>query len=324
MDVSIAMITYNQEKFIRETIESVINQEFENEYEIIIGDDGSQDGTLEILRQYEQEMSGKIKVITHSTNVGAFDNLKDVVKACTGNLIFFIDGDDLWEHDKLKTQCSYMKDHPECMISFHNGVVFESETKEELGKYNKDENQVPKNVIDLIEMGNCFFHSSKCIRRELVDIETDFAVKTKYLVDWNINLSHVSRGKIGYINADLGRYRIHPKSISQSSASKLEDVLSDLLKIAEKARKLGVPEPVVKKRIARNYYERACRALEINNMKMFRQYIRKSYETYSHVHYKQKVLYLLVNFSFILKLIPKLYWFIHRNNPKRMRYFTVN
>ena len=103
--ISIIMPTYNCAKFIKETIESVINQTYQN-WELVIVDDCSQDNTEEVVKKFNDE---RIKYYKLEKNSGAAIARTTAMKMATGNYMAFLDSDDLWKNDKLEKQLEFMK-----------------------------------------------------------------------------------------------------------------------------------------------------------------------------------------------------------------------
>src|SRR5205814_4320749 len=118
--VSIIMPTYNRAKYIGETIESVRNQSYQN-WELIIVDDGSDDNTGEIIsamndkriRFYE---AGRIAINGKIKNIG--------IEITNGELIAFIDSDDLWANTKLEKQVAALQEYPDAEFSLTGGFNF--------------------------------------------------------------------------------------------------------------------------------------------------------------------------------------------------------
>jgi glycosyltransferase involved in cell wall biosynthesis len=99
--LSVAMCTYNGEKYIGEQLDSIINQTIKVN-EIIICDDCSSDGTLGILNDYQESYPDLIKVIINEKNMGYVKNFEKSISNCTGELIFLSDQDDVWMPDKVE------------------------------------------------------------------------------------------------------------------------------------------------------------------------------------------------------------------------------
>ena len=107
--VSVCLVTYNQKEFIKDAIESALMQKTNFEYEIVIGDDYSTDGTLEICIDYANKYPNKIKVLRRERNLGLLMNFFETIKKCRGELIAYLEGDDYWLTDnKLQQQAEIL------------------------------------------------------------------------------------------------------------------------------------------------------------------------------------------------------------------------
>ena len=109
IEVLVSIITpcYNSEKYISETIRSVLNQTYSN-FEIIIIDDNSTDNSLDIIRSYSQQDS-RIKLITLNKNSGAANARNKALNMAKGRYIAFLDSDDIWLPKKLEMQIKFMQ-----------------------------------------------------------------------------------------------------------------------------------------------------------------------------------------------------------------------
>ncbi len=105
--VSIIMPMYNTEKFVEESIHSVLNQTYTN-WELLVVDDCSKDGSVEIVKKF-CEQDERIILIQNEKNSGAALSRNTALMQATGKWIAFLDSDDLWECDKLKKQISFMR-----------------------------------------------------------------------------------------------------------------------------------------------------------------------------------------------------------------------
>ena len=133
--ISVAVITYNQQETIGQTLDSILAQKGEFDLELVIGEDCSTDNTLAICQEYisrveSQESrveSGKrtIKLLSGPKNLGITANYFRVLKACTGEFIGDIAGDDYYCDDHaLEKQMMYMKQHPEVGVLGANGYRY--------------------------------------------------------------------------------------------------------------------------------------------------------------------------------------------------------
>ncbi len=126
--VSVCIITYNQENFIAQAVESVLMQETDFDCEIIIGDDHSTDRTREILIELQKSHPDRINLILQPANIGGILNLISVFNCARGEYVAFLEGDDYWTSPhKLQRQVVYMDAHPDCYLCFHGfKMIFEN------------------------------------------------------------------------------------------------------------------------------------------------------------------------------------------------------
>lgn len=124
--VSICCITYNQEKYIKDAIESFLMQKADFKYEIIIRDDASTDNTAKIIREYEKNYPDIIKPIYEKENEYSkgIEPFHKTFKKAMGKYIALCEGDDYWIDDyKLQKQIDYMEKNEKCTFCFHNAKI---------------------------------------------------------------------------------------------------------------------------------------------------------------------------------------------------------
>ena len=120
MKVSVTIITYNHEKFIRKTLDSVLMQKVNFQYEIVIGEDCSTDNTKKILLEYQNKHPGKIRLLLAENNQGLVRNFMQTYRACKGEYIATLDGDDYWiSSRKLQKQVDFLDRHGDFSMCFH-------------------------------------------------------------------------------------------------------------------------------------------------------------------------------------------------------------
>jgi glycosyltransferase involved in cell wall biosynthesis len=119
--ISIAMATYNGERFLQEQLESLVNQEH-LPYELVVCDDGSNDRTVAILNNFASKAPFLVKVYKNEHRLGFPDNFFKAARLCRGNLIAFSDQDDVWMPEKLKVQ-SRAFSNPKILLAAHSWIV---------------------------------------------------------------------------------------------------------------------------------------------------------------------------------------------------------
>lgn len=114
MLVSVAVITYNMERYLRPLLDSILKQKVNFEYEIVIDDDCSPDNSRKIIKEYQEKYPDIIKTSFRNKNVGGSRNMYDVMQQCSGKYIAILEGDDFWEdEEKLQYQVEFLEKNPE-------------------------------------------------------------------------------------------------------------------------------------------------------------------------------------------------------------------
>ena len=117
--VSVVVITYNHAPYINEAIESIVSQDYSGNWEIIVADDCSTDGTDRILESLAAQHP-KLTVLTTPRNVGAQRNLRRSLEHARGTYVAFLEGDDYWtEPSKLSRQSAYLDQNSHCVGVAH-------------------------------------------------------------------------------------------------------------------------------------------------------------------------------------------------------------
>lgn len=204
--VSMCICTYNHEKYIAQAIDSALMQKTDFNFEIVIGEDCSADGTLEIISSYKNIYPDIIRIITSGKNVGAQINAIRTLGACNGKYIAICDGDDYWTDPyKLQKQVDFLEVNKECVICHHNiEMISENTGKKKL--YNNFDGDKIYNQNELLRKNT--IATCSIIFRNLGIV--------KNLPAWSINCPIgdivltallTQNGNIGYINEVMGVYR---------------------------------------------------------------------------------------------------------------------
>ena len=133
MKLSIGILTYNQEKYIRQCLDSVLMQKVAFDYEIVVGDDASTDGTQDVLCDYAKRYPGKFVLLLGEKNEGISMNYKKVLTACEGEYVALCEGDDYWtDRNKLQKQVDFLENHPDYgFVGAYSTLLFPDGTMKE-------------------------------------------------------------------------------------------------------------------------------------------------------------------------------------------------
>ncbi len=132
--VSVCMITYNHEKYISQALDSILCQKTNFKYEIVIGDDCSQDKTVSIINEYVKKYPDKIVLVARKENMGMTRNSYNIRCRAKGRYIAFLEGDDYWlDEHKLQKQFDFLETNENCS-AICGRVLTVNESGHPLGK----------------------------------------------------------------------------------------------------------------------------------------------------------------------------------------------
>lgn len=210
--VSVSMITYNHEAYIKTAIHSVLAQETSFPIELVISNDASPDKTDEIIREIiaTHPNAGRIRYIQHAENIGMMPNYLDNLRLCQGEYIAFCEGDDAWtDPHKLEIQIAAMTKHPECDLSFHPALVYSGNTAtRSLSGFQHTESRI-FSASEMIKGGGEFCPTASLVFKDSVlKALLDF-IEDAPIGDYFIQIMGSMRGGALYINKAMSLYRIH-------------------------------------------------------------------------------------------------------------------
>ena len=214
MKLSVMMITYNHERFIAQAIESVLAQRVNFDYEIVIGEDCSTDGTRAIIMDFHRRYPGRIVPLLRDQNLGIMPNFVGTLTACQGQYLAMLEGDDYWTHeDKLQRQVDFLDAHPDSSICCHR-VRFLDQTGFAEADIFPPLPAGTYGIEDLLTR-NFVMTCSTVLRRDLVGPLPSWFLKMK-LGDWPLFALVAARGKIALMEDIMAAYRVHSGSMWSS------------------------------------------------------------------------------------------------------------
>ncbi|WP_404711412.1 glycosyltransferase [Sphingomonas sp. MMS24-J13] len=208
--VSVVCICYNQERFIEQTIRSILSQIVAFPIEIIVVDDCSTDRTPSLIEPLIAN-DPRAKFIARTTNVGSPQNFGDALALARGEYVAICEGDDYWTDDrKLQLQVDFLDENQDCSICFHPVVVeYEGDQKSEI--FPPDTGPFHAHRL---AFGNFIQTNSVMYRWRWA--EGEFARSYSPAItpsDWYLHLQHAEIGGIGFINRPMAVYRKHSGGI---------------------------------------------------------------------------------------------------------------
>lgn len=211
--VSVVTITYGHEKYITETLDGVLMQQYDGPVEFIIANDNSPDATDEVVKKYFLENPApsnfEIKYTKHETNKGMMPNFIWALEQATGEYIALCEGDDYWiAPNKLSDQIKFMLQHDSCSLNFTAAKTYNVKTK-----YHGEYYRHPKFINGVIEKrsfmsrgGGDFCTATVMFKKDLLPVLLKFLQLTD-VGDFPLGLVAISQGDIGYLSMQTAMYR---------------------------------------------------------------------------------------------------------------------
>lgn len=209
--VSICCQTYNHSAFIRQCLEGLLMQKTSFPFEVLINDDASEDGTADIIREYEKKYPDILKPIYQTENQyskGVDIGLTYNFSRAQGKYIALCEGDDYWtEPLKLQKQVDFLEANPDFAICFHNVMVKKEE--ENILVYDHFTYDVPE-VTDIYQLaeGN-YIHTASVIYRKNTNIIKELSSLEGGMIDYIFHMYHAKQGKIKKLQENMAVYRVH-------------------------------------------------------------------------------------------------------------------
>lgn len=203
--VSIALCTYNGEKYLREQLETLVNQTYAN-FEIIVVDDCSKDNTVTILKDYEDNFPN-FKVYQNEQNFGYIKNFEKAISLCSGDFIALSDQDDIWDLEKIQTQVFQIGNH---ILTYHNSEFIDQNGKPMGKSMSAILNMYHGDSYRPFLFFNCVSGHTVLFKRELAAYCIPFP-KDMFHDRWMAFVA-TNIGSIGYVDKCLVKYRQHENS----------------------------------------------------------------------------------------------------------------
>ncbi len=220
--VSVRVITYNQIRYLAKCLESILAQRISFPFEIVLGEDCSDDGTRDLAISYAQEFPDIIRLITSESNVGGWQNAKRVRAASRGKYHALCEGDDYWiDPLKLQRQVDFLESHPDYSMCFHDALVI-WEGKTTWPRYYCPKDLRETLTIDDVIARPCFIPTASIMLRADIALSIPEWDRTVWCPDLTLRLWAAHKGPFGYIDDLMAvRRRVATGMTSQVSASRL-------------------------------------------------------------------------------------------------------
>lgn len=220
MKISVALCTYNGEKFLSEQLNSILDQTY-NVHEIIICDDNSSDQTINIIKSFQNKYPDLIFLYQNNPELGTIKNFEKAISLTTGDLIFLSDQDDIWFENKVYKYSEFFQQNKKCLLLFSNGdlineggneiqsTLWEKWGFDESLKLTWEDNKMAFKF--LVEGVNKITGATICFHKSLKKHIFPMNLPLNYWHDAWIGTNAAALGGLYFIDESLIQYRIHSR-----------------------------------------------------------------------------------------------------------------
>ena len=212
--VSVLCAAYNHEEYLRQTLDSFLNQKTDFPFEVLVNDDASTDSTGDIIREYAARYPEIIRPFYQKENLYSRRiNLYDVVffPACRGEYIAVCEGDDYWnDPEKLQLQVDWLDAHPEYSACVHNSIGRFTDQPDKVLFAQDGDRDIPFEQV-VQGMSHAYHTSSILARREFILNPPDYrdvAYHQGYFTDYAVGVRLGLSGKVRFLDRCMSVYRI--------------------------------------------------------------------------------------------------------------------
>lgn len=217
--VSVLMSAYNHEIYVKDAVESVLNQTYKN-IEFLVADDYSTDHTVDELLKYEKEIDE-----IHLFDYNAYGRLKFLSTRAKGKYIAVINSDDIWEKDKIQKQVWYMENHPDVAACFTGGqCVDENDQSIDFDLFLMDNMKKEDWMRQFYIYGNCLAHPSVLIRTEIYQKLLNSGISVfRQLPDFWMWVKLVQKYEIHVLEQELIKFRMHESGNNANTSARTQE-----------------------------------------------------------------------------------------------------
>lgn len=217
--VSVCVITYNQSRYVRACLQSIVEQETNFAFEVVVGDDCSTDGTADVIAEYRDRYPELIAPIFNTKKIGGTRNYVTSHLLARGEYVAHVDGDDVVARGKLQRQADYLDSHPEVVLVWHAVEQFDDGGEKRELVHPRLSEIVDRERItlrDVLRYGSLGAASSIMYRRTSADYLNEIEGDT---LDYYFSARLLEGGLAANIEEVLGGYR-HNLSVATLSKKK--------------------------------------------------------------------------------------------------------
>lgn len=226
--VSVLLPTFNQAAFVAEAIASAAEQEYPD-LEIVVGDDGSTDGTPDIIEAFRHRFPGRVVPVADRSHLGIAGNCNRILAACRGEYVAFHAGDDVWLPGKVTAQVDWLTADRRRVLCGHDVEVFDAASGAALYQWSRIQKMFAgSDPAMFVRYGNPYHPLGNMVRADVIPAG-GYDARVLLASDWKFFVDCVSGGgAFGFVPGVLARYRLWTGNVSRRTDEMLRDLLLTL------------------------------------------------------------------------------------------------
>jgi glycosyltransferase involved in cell wall biosynthesis len=237
-DISVLMPVYNNADYLREAVQSILDQTYSN-FEFLIIDDGSKDASPEILADFAKA-DDRVKVITQE-NQGYAQALNNAVDLARASLLARMDADDIAYPDRFAIQVAYLEEHPECVACGGRTLFIDNEGRP-IREWSTEQTHEEIDAAHLAGHGGILVHPAAMMRRSAVIAVGKYRTEYLYAEDLDFFLRMAENGRVSNVPELVLQYRQHFASIGYSRTEAQKKAAQKALRDAYERRGLKISD----------------------------------------------------------------------------------
>ncbi len=264
LTLSVALCTYNGERYLPEQLASIANQTTQLPNEVVIVDDGSSDGSVALVRRWADSVPFTVHIHQNTSNLGSTKSFEKAMSLCTGDVIVLSDQDDAWQSDRLAKTAAWFQTNPTMEAVFCDADLIDDSSQLtgqriwDMVKFDAEKQQKWQQGwgYELLFGGYIVTGATMALRRSVLSTLLPFPTHVQYLIhDAWISLVLALKGTIGFINEPLICYRQHSSQQVGFKTDRAKVTMQDRLNRSRAERMAPILQKATR-------YRQACELLD--------------------------------------------------------------
>lgn len=290
--VSVVIATYNQLQFIEETVMSALNQVCDFPFEVIVADDGSNDGQRDFLKTLQEKYPSQLRLIFNDVNLRVTKNYVNAIHQARGKYVATLDGDDIWiAKEKLQKQVEVLEKNEEVSIVYTGYERFDMNTNrvsQVINEWDTPCLRVKGKESAAVFVNNNYAYplgSSACFRRDIyikgcLDYP-ELIAKDSAGEGTILNIAMSMNGLFFFLNNPMVRYRVLAQSVSHfdTAAETLDFEFRCMDLLMKPARILNISPAILVQNLSKKNYKFSILNGEMNE---YHRLMKKAYDNYKY------------------------------------------